>query len=49
VFDNNDKDADCIPSMHPLLPPELLTKVFTNERMCIQLPRIMRTFSGKES
>jgi hypothetical protein len=28
---------------------KLFAKVFTNERMRIQLPRIMRIFSGEES
>jgi len=32
-----------------LLTPELLAKVFTNERMRIQLSRIMRIFSGEEA
>jgi hypothetical protein len=32
-----------------LLAPELFAKVFTNERMRIELPRIMRIFSGEES
>ena len=32
-----------------LLTPQLFAKVFTNERMRIQLPRIVRVFAGKES
>src|SRR6516225_8163019 len=32
-----------------LLTPELFAKILTNQRMGIQLPRIMRIISGKES
>jgi hypothetical protein len=31
-----------------LLTPELFAKVFTNQRMRIELARIMRIFSGEE-
>src|SRR5262249_208309 len=37
-----------LPSVR-LLAPELFTKVFTNQRMSIQLPRIMRIFSREKS
>jgi hypothetical protein len=32
-----------------LFAPELFAKVFTNQRMRIEMPRIIRIFSGKES
>jgi hypothetical protein len=31
------------------LPPELFAKIFANERMGIQLPRILWIFSSEES
>jgi hypothetical protein len=36
-----------LPSIR-LLTPELFAKVFTNERMRIQMPRIMRIFPSEE-
>jgi hypothetical protein len=36
-----------LPSLGPLT-PELFAKIFTNERVCIEMPRIMRIFPREE-